>query len=344
MILVAATLWLLYTIAYQTLSARWWLMQLPGLAPPLVFLVVPLTLFALIWWAAGARWFVSLVASVALVAGLGCVGVNWSALGAPPPPARPGAVRLVSWNTSYWHQGAGVQDFYDFIKSQPADVYVLQEYLFHDPDRMWVTKYDDLDRLRREFPDYNIEAVSELVTLSKYPITASSNLWVDADMPELGNEWSDYWKIKTLRTDLDIGTGTLSVYNAHIQVPVDTSATPIGFVRSAHDRFGNRRLQYQAIADDIADNPNQSVVMGDFNTSPSMRDTRVFDGLLRDAVGASRSFYPVSWQTQGPLQLWRVDRTFTTDQLTVHDYDLVDPGGRSDHALQRVVVSLRNQD
>ncbi|MGI5213950.1 endonuclease/exonuclease/phosphatase family protein [Plantactinospora sp. CA-290183] len=339
-LLVAAALWLGYTLVQPVLSGRWWLMQLPDLAPPLVFLAVPLALLALAATARGARRPVALLAAAGLVAGSGNLGINWYALGDPPPPAPPGALRVVSWNTSYWHQSEDVADFYAFVKSQPADVYVLQEYLYHDPDRMWMVSYDDLARLRQEFPGYHVKAVGELVTLSRFPIVASVPLWVDAEMPELGNEWPDYWKVKTLRTDLSVGDRVLSVYNVHLQVSVDTSATPVELVSDSRGRFGNRRLQYRAIADDVAANPNQSLVVGDFNTSPSMSETRDFDGLVTDAIRADRSFYPVSWQTQGPLQLWRVDRAFTTPGLTVHDYDLVDPRGRSDHALQRLHLSL----
>ncbi|MFY1690219.1 endonuclease/exonuclease/phosphatase family protein [Plantactinospora sp. WMMB782] len=339
-LLVAAVLWLGYALLQPVLSGRWWLMQLPDLAPPLVFLLVPLLLAALAWTARGARRLVALVAAAGLVAGAGNLGINWYALGDPPPPAPPGAIRVVSWNTSYWHQSEDPADFYTFVKSQPADVYVLQEYLYHDPDRMWMVEYDDLARLRQEFPGYHIYAVGELVTLSRFPISASRPLWVDAEMPELGNEWPDYWKVKTIRTDLAVGDRTLSVYNVHLQVSVDTSAEPVELIRDSRGRFDNRRLQYRAIADDVAANPNQSLVVGDFNTSPSMSETRDFDGLVEDAIRADRSFYPVSWQTQGPLQLWRVDRAFTTPGLTVHEYDLVDPRGRSDHALQRMQLSL----
>jgi|HigsolmetaAR206D_1030411.scaffolds.fasta_scaffold00995_10 endonuclease/exonuclease/phosphatase (EEP) superfamily protein YafD len=339
-LVVASLLWLTYALVQPVLSGRWWLMQLPDLAPPLIFLVVPLTLLALAVTARGARWVVALLATAGLAAGSGNLGVNWYALGDPPPPAGPDAIRVVSWNTSYWHQSEDVADFYGFIKSQPADVYVLQEYLYHDPYRMWMVEYDDMARVRQEFPDYHIQAVGELITISRFPIVASKPLWVDAVMPELGNEWPDYWKVKTLRTDLAIGDRVLSVYNVHLQVSVDTSATPIELIRDSRGRFGNRRLQYRAIADDVSANPNPSLVIGDFNTSPSMSETRDLDGLVVDAIRANRSFYPVSWQTQGPLQLWRVDRAFTTPELTVHEYDLVDPGGRSDHALQRMSLSL----
>lgn len=339
-LLAVGVLWLAYTLAQPALSGRWWLMQLPDLAPPVVFFAVPVLLLALIATARGARRASAAVALAGLIAGFNNLGINWYALGDPPPPAPADAIRVVSWNTSYWHQSEDVADFYAFIKSQPADVYVLQEYLYHDPHRMWMVEYDDLARLRQEFPGYHIKAVGELVTLSRFPIVASRPLWVDAEMPALGREWPDYWKVKTLRTDLSIGARILSVYNVHLQVSVDTSATPIELIRDSRGRFGNRRLQYRAIADDVAGNPHQSLVVGDFNTSPSMHETRDLDGLVEDAIRADRSFYPVSWQTQGPLQLWRVDRAFTTPEITVHSYDLIDPRGRSDHALQRMVLSL----
>lgn len=341
-VLVVSVLWLVYTLVQPVVSGRWWLMQVPDLVPPVVFLLVPLTLLgmAVVRAVPGVARLVGGVALAALLAGGDNAGLNWHALGPPPPSAPAGALRVVSWNTSYWHQGGDVRDFYDFIKGNPADVYVLQEYLVHDPDRMWMVKYDDMAQLRKEFPGFHIDVFGELVTLSRYPIVGSEPLVVDAEYPEQGKEWPDYWTVKTLRTDVDVNGQQLSIYNVHLQVLVDSSAGAAKFLPDSRIRYNNRRLQYRAIAADVAANDNQSLVIGDFNTSQVMKDTRDLDRLLIDAIRADRTFYPSSWQTQGPLQLWRVDRAYTTRRLTVHDYNLIDPKGRSDHALQTIQLSL----
>jgi endonuclease/exonuclease/phosphatase family metal-dependent hydrolase len=341
-VLVLSVVWLVYTLVQPQVSGRWWLMQVPDLAPPPLFLVIPLVFLgmAVLRMVPGAARAVGAIAVVAVFTGIENVGLNWRAFGPPPPPAPAGAIRVVSWNTSYWHQGGDVRDFYDFIKSHPADVYVLQEYLVHDPKRMWMTKVDDMHRLREEFPGMHIDAFGELVTVSRFPVVSSKPLLVDAEFPEQGKEWPDYWTVKTLRTDLAVNGAVLSVYNVHQQVLVDSSADAGKFLPDSRIRYNNRRLHFRAMADDLRVNPNPSVMIGDFNTSQVMRDYRDIDGMLVDAIHADRSFFPTSWQSQGPLQLWRVDRAYLSPNLTVHEYDLKDPAGRSDHALQTLQLSM----
>jgi hypothetical protein len=71
-----------------------------------------------------------------------------------------------------------------------------------------------------------------------------------------------------------------------------------------------------------------------------MGDLRAVAGRLDDAAVAGDSIYPTSWKTDW-LELWRVDWAFTSPDITVHRYDLVDHSSMSDHRLQDLTLSLR---
>jgi endonuclease/exonuclease/phosphatase family metal-dependent hydrolase len=197
----------------------------------------------------------------------------------------------------------------------------------------------DPDRLAREFPGYHIVIRGELVTLSRLPIVSTVALPVD---PPAGSDWrTDYWEVKTLRTDLRVGDGVLSVYNVHMLVPLDlVSPLKRSFWRTREEWNARRQNQYAGLEHDLDANRNPTVVAGDFNTSPSMGDRNGVASRLNDAGRASTSVYPTSWKSDW-LALWRVDWAFTNDGVDVHTYKLVPHNDMSDHRLQDMTVSLK---
>lgn len=348
-LLVAATAaWWLYLVLHWVLSGRFWLWLIPAAAPPMVFLAAPLLL--LLGVAAlrairrpmpvVPRYLVSIGAFLALVAGLPYSGLNPGAL-RNLDPVPPDAIRVVSWNTQYWHQSDDPDAFYRFLTGLRADVYLLQEYLNWEPADPGneARRIDDLARLRREFPGHHMASRGELITLSRFPIVAAPRVGPDRQLAADANFAAEYAAAKALRTDLRIGSEVVSVYNVHIPVQFST-AIGRDFLADVRRRTTARTAQLRGLMADIADNSAPILLAGDFNTSPGMGDLRDVRGVLTDATPVLRSWYPVSWQADG-LSLWRLDWVFTDDRVRVDRYDLRDPQGLSDHRLQEMLISVR---
>jgi endonuclease/exonuclease/phosphatase (EEP) superfamily protein YafD len=336
-------LWASYSALNFLLSGRWWLWLVPDLIPPVCFLAVPLALLALscLPGARTVRRRLVPVLVLLLVSGLTRSGLNWGALtpGGGPGPAPAGAVTVFSWNTEYWDTTDDPERFYRYLRAKDADVYLLQEYL------AWVDEQpapiDELARIRREFPGYHVEVLGEQVTLSRFPVVARPPVGQGKEIRPTTPWRQTFERGKVLRTDLDVRGRVVSFYNVHIPVQLDIQRPWLssGFYREMHRRDGERRDHYAALLRDVADNPNAVFVSGDFNTTPAMGD---LDGLregLVDALPASGTILPGTWNSEG-LRLWRLDWVFTNDRLRVHRYDFEDPAGMSDHQAQHLVVSL----
>ncbi|MFB7469523.1 endonuclease/exonuclease/phosphatase family protein [Kitasatospora sp. NPDC056184] len=338
----ATGLWAVFLLADFLASGRWWFWLIPGLAPPLLFLAVPVTLLALVWTVPGPplrRWLVPTVLAL-LVAGLPRTGLNWSALlpGSGPSAAGP-ALSVFSWNTEYWDTTDDPDAFYRFLRSRDADVYLLQEYL------AWVrethTEIDELDRIHREFPGYQVVVAGELVTLSRYPVLATPPV---GPAPAPDAPWAEtFTRRKVLRTDLDVNGRTVSFYNVHIPVQVDTRESVFGgaFYRVVREADAARREQFTALERDAAANPHPLLIAGDFNTSPAMGDLDPLRARFDDARSASGELYPGSWGSALGADWWRLDWAFTSRAVAVRRYAFVDDRGMSDHRGQDLRISLR---
>lgn len=342
LLVAGAALWAAFVAAHLLLSGRWWAWSVFDVLPPLAFAVAPVLLVAVLGatMARGypvpraARALVVGLAALALVAGVGSSGLNlpaWSS--APPPPGA--AVRVFAWNTEHWAQHDDPDAFYAYLRSQRADVYLLQEYVHHaDGEHL---RIDETPRLRREFPGYQVVTRGELITLSRFPVLSTPAVPPDrAGAIDWATEFRD---AKTLRTDLRVGDRVVSVYNTHIAVQFDFSAGPKGFYRHLATSAHERTEQLDGLVADVAANPNPVVVAGDFNTTPAMGSLAPLHALLDDAVRASPALYPTSWHQAGGLLGWRLDWAFTSPGVPVHDYRFTDPRGLSDHRPQVLLIS-----
>ncbi|GGL17917.1 hypothetical protein Sme01_55790 [Sphaerisporangium melleum] len=334
----AAGTWLAYVALQHLLSGRFWLWLLPDLAPPLVYLAVPLLMLAAVPLAGRAwRWCAALTAA-ALLLGAGQSGLNLAALpggGSPPPP---GALRLLSWNTEYWYQDDDPGRFYRFLKDRRADVYLLQEYMNWDNGDP--LPFDDLARLRREFPGYHIAHLGELVTLSRHPIVATPPVGPARALGPRPSWRAEFDLGKVLRTDLRVGDAVLSVYNVHIptQYMLDENPLTSAFYTKLRARDAARRAQFDGLRADVAANPGPVLVSGDFNSTAAMGDMGWLFGRLSAANRAAGDLHLGSWPAGGPA-LWQLDWTLTA-RATVHTYRLTDPLGMSDHRAQELVISV----
>ncbi|GAA3076190.1 hypothetical protein GCM10017562_50500 [Streptomyces roseofulvus] len=341
---VAVAGWALLVLPGLLLSGRWWPWLLPDLAPPVLFLAVPPALLALcpaVRDRVRRRWLAGALV-VLLLAGAGRAGVHWGALlpGGAPEPAPADAVRVFSWNTLYWDTTDDPEEFHRFLRSKDADVYLLQEYL------AWVdgtpTETDRLGPLRAAFPGYRVVVRGELVTLSRFPVVATPPVGRGQATDDRSVPWRErFERNKVLRTDVDVRGRVVSFYNVHIPVQLDIERDWLSrdFYRVVRDTDAVRREHYAALLADARANPYPLLISGDFNTTSAMGDLDGLRGAFEDAVSASSSVLPVSWDSEGPLPLWRLDWTFAGGPLRVHRYALTDPAGLSDHRGQELLVS-----
>lgn len=348
-----AALWLTYVAAHLIFSGVSYLFLLADLLPPPAYPLICLALIISGVALRAARRQVLTLAIGATLLSANLSGVNPHAIvGGGDGPAPAGAIRIFSWNTEYWDQFDSPDRFYDFLKAQNADVYLLQEYIFWDSTMNaqclpnGPRPAGDLLRLRQVFPDYTVQNRGELLTLTRMPVVATPPV-----APDWGRlpveEWSEvYQRVKVLRTDLKIGDRVLSVYNTHMPVQLgEHSLISRDFVTDVAFADTARRDQFKGLHDDIAANSNPVVVAGDFNTSPSMGDMRWITAVADDALRANRDLFPYSWRARStvnafPMPLWRLDWAFSAHGAKVHSYHFVPTQRMSDHRAQALVASV----
>ncbi|MFI6929795.1 endonuclease/exonuclease/phosphatase family protein [Streptomyces sp. NPDC050287] len=353
LLLAAGTGWLVLVLLQYLLSGRWWAMMVLNLEPPVTFVAVPLLLLAGIPAARLARRRVprkpalaaGILALTGLLLGYPWSGLNPAALWEGGGTAPPGALKVVSFNTLAWGKSTTPDRFYQALKKRNADVYLLQEYVWSDQDDANERQIDDMARIRKEFPGYHVAVQGELVTLSRYPIVSRPAIGpYRATAREASPDWYQVYRTgKVLRSDIRVRGHLVSLYNVHIPVQVDMRESLLSpaFYRTIHDREAARRAQYRGLLDDVRANRNPLLVAGDFNTTAAMGDLRPLRSKLDDAADHGGSLWPLSWNEQGRLKLWRLDWTFTSAGLDVRRYALTALPEVSDHRLQESVVSVR---
>ncbi len=332
-LLVGATgVWALLLVLHVLLAGRWWLWLLVEAVPPLTLVAVPLLLLAVTPLARPVRRWLAPVLVLLLLAGAHLAGFGAGRTDGTSTGADGTQVRVFAWSTDYWQMDDDKQDFYAFLRSQDADVYLLQEYLYWEGDEP--VRIDDTARLHKEFPGYHVSVEGELLTLSRLPVVAEHHRRV----PDTGTAWYREGS-KAQRTDIRVGDRTVSFYNVHMPVPFQVGDNPLSgrFYRFLQDQYDWRDRELDALRSDLADNPHPAVLTGDFN-SP-------WTGSLLDPAPGTQVHSPGSgvlparsWPVSDyPLpRLWRLDWLFTTEDLAVPDYRFAGGGDFSDHAAQEI--------
>ncbi|RCG26243.1 hypothetical protein DQ384_30240 [Sphaerisporangium album] len=364
LVVTASVAWLLFVVCHLLASGRTSLWAPVDLIPPLLFLAVPALLMIVAPLARPVRWRIMSLLVVTALLSAGQSGVNYATLWYTPPPAPPGAISVVAWNTEFWDQDWRTANgdryspgFYDYLHKLNADVYLLMEYLYVDTaagdmrTKRWTgdmaLRIDKLAELRREFPGYQVAVSGEQVTLSRFPIAGHRGLdlrpWLPADqkeIPESLRDWTEGYTVETLRTDIDVNGKVISFYDGQIsQPPLEWRLYSAESRDINHSRTLRREASYRAIRADVAANRNTVVLAGDLNTSPAMGIRRLLPEGLVDQTPALSSLYPATYLA-GSAELWRIDWMYTTPDVTVHSYELPGAAGLSDHRAQRVVLSV----
>lgn len=329
-LLVISLAWSLFVTCHVIANGRWWAWLVVSLLPPVSLAAVPTLLLAGALAVRGAAGLGSaLLAIAALLVTAPQSGLNIRAtvrrtrgLAGGQRPAR-----VISWNTQYWHQGKDQEEFYAYLRSLDADVYLLQEYLYHVGQ--WRFRLlDDDERLFAVFADYEVVVKGQLVTASRLPVVR---------VPPLAAE-------NVLRVDIraTLGGSVLSTYNVHIPVQL-APLNPLRreFYQIVRQRAHDRISHYQCLAGDLAANVQPSLVAGDFNASAAVGDLRRLAAVATDAIHANRSIYPVSWDAnRRMLRLWRLDWAFAGGGTDVRRYEFLSTAGRSDHHIQSLLVTI----
>ncbi len=304
----------LFVVIHTILSGRVWWWNVFLVIPPNFFLLA-FILFLLI--ALLRRYWISLAI---LLLSFPLVWMNGDVVlshGSATEP-QPGDATVFSWNTEFW-ETRDPDAFYAFIRSQNADIILLQEHMNQADEPL----LNDLPEIQSRFPGYEMLVDGELVTLTKYPIEH----YVRGD--------------KFLRTDLRIHDRSVSVYNVHLSNPVnpDIIGQPAKFLASMRRYFGQRAAQFAALESDLTANPLPRFVAGDFNTTRSMGSLRWFFDHFDDGARAGDYSFPATWNDRW-IKLWRIDQVFHDERVTVRDYRIIDTGNFSDHAGVTVHLSL----
>lgn len=343
------TLWSAFLLAHLVLSGRVWWWSLIEMVPPFALLVAPFLLAVVtIWTLRGVRWKLWTVLGASFVIAFPMAGFNLSSIFQSGEPEGTGDLSVFAWNADYWHyRWDDSEDFYDYLLDQDADVYLLTEYLTRT-DR--VERIDDEAAIREHFPDYELVIASEMVTLSRYPITNSAALDTEAliedgdpGAPPSDDPWREYWTTKILRTDVDVDGEMVSLYNLHLSVPVPTSGvTPLSgeFFDYVQAQYQRRSSQFTVLNEDIDANPNPVFVGGDLNST--VLSSGVADLGERLTCPDPDQLMPVSWPNirfDFP-RLWRLDWACTGPGLSVADYRFVSSEGLSDHDAQWVAIDI----
>jgi len=224
-------------------------------------------------------------------------------------------LKIFNLNTEYWEKGEKLDDFYEYLQQQNADIYLLQEYFDYDGNgnySEYPTEY--LAQLAEYFPNHDLIREDEFVTLVNR----------DFEVIENFTEESPYY----LQTDLNINNKVYSIYNAHIPVHVHfaTNDNFFDLIADVRRRFYLRDRVLNSLEKDILNNQNFIILGGDFNTTRSMGRMDNLFGMLKDSRIVSTEPFANTWNS-----FWRIDYILTSESIQLLNHNVIDTYKFSDH-------------
>ncbi len=290
-VVTLATLWLFFAVLHEVLTGRVWFWVLPGMSPPILFAVVPVCLALAALAIKRSRLLALALAMASFIVSLPSTGINFNAFFPSDTPPRDGAsVSIVQMNTDYWGQMRDgiLTDPRDkdamltYLRKLDADVYLLQEHMARKGD--FARPITDLSDVTEIFPEYRALTAGTLLTLTRLPVLEHRVV-----NPDDGSGIRVFPPPYALRVDIQIEDRILSTYNVHmpVQVIIEKDWFSADFYYEIWRRHLVRQDEFRALTKDVIENPQPTVIAGDFNTSPAMGDNRRLLEVTTDAAAFS---------------------------------------------------------
>jgi hypothetical protein len=345
---VLSFLWCLFTVLHVIFTGKIYIWNLISSIPTLFFIIIPIVFLIYQILQKKKRLLFICVPILAFALGITQADINIIRPGHSDFPADTyKKVKVLDWNTNCWDQQKDREQFFKFLKTRNADIYILQEYL-HGPVNLddpsvdktnlfslcppipeFLPQYrsvDDLERLKQEFPEYYIATDNQFAIVSRFPI---KNTNCDGS-----GEFSV--------SDIDIYGRTVRFFNVHMLLHLN----PEDPLNSAEldKRYRARKLGFKNLRDQIKKSGMDYFISGDFNSTKAMG---VMNGLLKenaDAAEYSKDLVPSTFNFKG-MKLWRFDYALvkkSNKNVSINSYKCLSNEGLSDHNPLFLTLSIKN--
>lgn len=331
-----AVLWFVYMIIHIVFVGKFFLLNFPASTPTFFFVIVPVILLVYFLIQKKKKVIFIGIVSVSLIMGITQFDINIATKSnnnINKDNYMP--VKVFCWNTNLWDQLKDGNAFYDYLKNQKADVYLLQEYLHCVTDRNDKSQkpfkicniipgfppnyltIDETERIKKEFPGYYFSTDGQFVIISKYPIIRSHA------------DYSEQYAV----SDVEINGETMRFFNVHMLLHIEPGNPFVPYFYNAISRrYKAREIGFKNLYEDIKKTNTDYFIEGDFNSSKSMG---VMNGLLKnhiDTVKYSKYILPLTFEMDG-LKLWRFDYAFVpkNDNILISSHKYLPHKGLSDH-------------
>ncbi len=324
----------------------WWYVLVFQLAFPLLWI---LNFIFLIWGLVSWRRYVW-VPLIAFVFSWGVFHRHFQWLNGAAEVSQNKHLSVLSFNVRSF-KGLGAENQYAdkdsvmvYLSQHPSSVVCLQEFVTYNKLNTIEQFQDSLNKPYNVAFNYryiprNRSYTDLLVVFSEYPIVDKKPFYQSK-------------KLYAVRADIDIDSVTYSVYNVHLasnhfverdfELFADASVTnkSDGAKTLLYKLRANsqaRARQVRTLAQDIADNPNPSIICGDFNDVPASFTYRTLAKGMSDAFREQGCGYGNTYN--GPLPPIRIDyMLFDENAFQILDYKM-DKVNMSDHYPLRTVFS-----
>lgn len=347
--------WLVFIVLHLLFTGKTAIWNFPGSLPTFIFVLIPL-IFLIVEILQRKRRITGILAALlSIFLGASQLDINLFPVKEVSRSGQCREITVFNWNTCYWDQFKDRDHFYEFLKKQQADIYILQEYLHNSKDWRYPSNekqvedadsaklfsicsvvpgftphyvaIDEISRLAQVFPGYHIRSHLQFVFISRFPIKDSYP------------DYSEQYAV----ADVDIDGRLVRVFNVHMLLHIKPGNPFVpSFYRELRQRYEARSLAIKNLYQDIEETQIDYIIAGDFNATKAMG---VMNGLLKehvDAVNYSSTLIPFSFEFKG-LKFWRFDYVLApkaSETLCFKSFQNLDPEGLSDHDPQRFIIKL----
>ncbi len=306
-----------------------------------------LNFFFLVYWALRRSWLFALPLAVMLLAWnyyARLLAINTE----KEVPAGTKTLQVLSFNTHMFNvysdesadQRSAVE-MADWIATNPADVYCLQEFYSKRNSDL----YNTISRIGVRYNKFRFFSVSRashkrgdvgIAIFSKYPI-------IHKGVINFSNEQTPN---RVAWVDLNVDGDTVRVYASHLQSmsikreDIEDTYSSLSnedsfkkrgrnLARRLRSGFITRGEQVEMLLDHVRESPYRSIVCGDFNDTPF---SYTYNKLAKELDNAFvKAGTGVGATYNGPLPFLRIDNQFYTDGLDAVTFETHNEMGLSDH-------------